>query len=76
MLGYSEINKENTEKGIQIINDIEVSHPLKNYYLGLAYEKKGDLTSAKKYYGEIIQSKESGLNQAMYYKRVKEKLNH
>ena len=76
MLAYGEINKENPQKGIQILSDIEISHPLKNYYLGLAYEKEGDLNSAKKYYNEIINSKESGLNLAMYYKRVKEKLNN
>jgi len=73
-LAYNEIGQNNVEQALNILESITVDNPLKNYYLGLAYEKEGDMENAKKYFSEILNSKESSMNLAMYYKRVKEKL--
>lgn len=73
---YNEIQRDNTEQGIKILNDIEVNLILKNYFLGLAYEKEGKMNEAMNYYTEMLNTKESGLNLALYYKRVKDKVKY
>lgn len=71
---YSEIHRDNIEQGIKILTDITINNTMKNYYLGLAYEKEGNMQEAMNYYAKMLNSKESGLNQALYYKHIKDKI--
>ncbi|MCB2195358.1 MAG: tetratricopeptide repeat protein [Bacteroidetes bacterium] len=74
LTAYNDLRQDNIDQAIEKLENINVNYIMKLYYLALAYEMDGNFEKANKYYAEMLNTKESGLNLALYYKRVKDKV--
>jgi len=71
---YKDIKQKNYDIAINKLDKLKYKGSLSTYYNALAHDLKGDKEQATKYYESFINGKESGINVAMYYKRIHDKL--
>lgn len=74
LVGYLKLESGDLDAAVEHLKQADPGDPFQKLLLARAYERKGDKTSAREAYEEIVASTANGLERALAYPEAKRKL--